>query len=307
MESPLIADLWGVHVPVAVSLAVLAALGYLVSRRVMANSKGSAVSAGRELRKARSVVREMERIAGLLRKGLARHHASLSKFKQRLAQLSSQREDVAWKGLCQEAKEMLPPTLRLATQIAGAYDMVRQQANRLTMFSEVRIDPLTGVTNRRGMDEGLASQFAMRNRYGLELSVLTVDVDHFKRINDEQGHLEGDRLLQRVARLLDESAREVDLVARSGGGEFVIVMPRTDLEGAAVLAERIRAEVRQQLHITISGGITTALDGDTPELLLARADAALYEAKAAGRDRVFRHDGMQVEPILEEAVTAASR
>lgn len=307
MESPLIADLWGVHVPVAVSLAVLAALGYLVSRRVMANSKGSAVSAGRELRKARSVVREMERIARLLRKGLARHHASLSKFKQRLAQLSSQREDVAWKGLCQEAKEMLPPTLRLATQIAGAYDMVRQQANRLTMFSEVRIDPLTGVTNRRGMDEGLASQFAMRNRYGLELSVLIVDVDHFKRINDEQGHLEGDRLLQRVARLLDESAREVDLVARSGGGEFVIVMPRTDLEGAAVLAERIRAEVRQQLHITISGGITTALDGDTPELLLARADAALYEAKAAGRDRVFRHDGTQVEPILEEAVMVASR
>jgi diguanylate cyclase (GGDEF)-like protein len=184
--------------------------------------------------------------------------------------------------------------------------MVRQQANRLTMFSEVRIDPLTGVTNRRGMDEALASQFAVRNRYGLELSVLIMDIDHFKRINDKQGHLEGDRMLQRVARLLHESAREVDLVVRYGGEEFVIVMPRTDLEGAAALAERIRTEVHQQLRLTISGGIATALDGDTPELLLARADAALYEAKAAGRNRVFRHDGTQLEPILEDVPAPTS-
>ncbi len=91
-------------------------------------------------------------------------------------------------------------------------------------------------------------------------------------------------------------------MARYGGEEFVIVMPRTDLHGAAVLAERIRAEVQQQLRLTISGGMTTALDGDTPESMLARADAALYEAKAAGRNRVFRHDGTQVEPILEDVL-----
>jgi len=126
------------------------------------------------------------------------------------------------------------------------------------------------------------------------------DIDHFKLLNDQQGHLEGDRLLQGVAKLLDDSARETDIVSRYGGEEFVVVMPQTDLEEASIFAERLRATIERELPLTVSGGVTTVLDGDTADSLLARADAALYRAKSAGRNSIFRHDGQQIESIWEE-------
>ena len=117
------------------------------------------------------------------------------------------------------------------------------------------------------------------------------DIDHFKQVNDQLGHLHGDRVLQELARLFDESIRETDIVARYGGEEFVVVMPHTDLAGACVFAERLRAVVESQMAITISGGVTAAREGDTQESLIARADAALYGAKSAGRNRVFWSTG----------------
>ena len=95
----------------------------------------------------------------------------------------------------------------------------------------------------------------------------------------------------RLARLLDESVRETDYVARYGGEEFVVVMPQTDLDGAAVFAERLRCRVESDLPITVSGGLATAREGDNTDTLLARADTALYNAKSAGRNCIFRHTG----------------
>jgi diguanylate cyclase (GGDEF)-like protein len=258
-----------------------------------------------EIRKARSIVQDLEKAARLLRKGLARHRTDLSKFKRRVSQLGGQAEGAARAELFREAEQMLPSTLRLATRVAAACDRIRQQANRLTSLTEVRTDPLTGVVNRRGLDEAIAAQLAVMSRYKLGFSLLIVEVDHFKRPGDKQGHLEGARLLGRVARLLGESAREVDSVACCGGEQFAVVMPKADLEGAAAFAERVRAAAEQELRITVSGGLTTSLDGDTAESLLARAEAALHEAQAAGRNRVFRHDGTRIEPILEDAPTEA--
>ena len=123
---------------------------------------------------------------------------------------------------------MLKPTLKLASQLAAAYDEIRQQSNNLMTFTEVRTDPLTGVSNRRALDETLESMFAMMHRYEHPFSVVLVDIDYFKQINDEQGHLYGDRMLKAVARLLDDNVRDTDMVARYGGEEFVIVMPQTD-------------------------------------------------------------------------------
>ena len=117
------------------------------------------------------------------------------------------------------------------------------------------------------------------------------DIDHFKQVNDQQGHLNGDRVLQELARLFDECIRETDIVARYGGEEFVIVMPQTDLDGACVFAERLRAAVAERMAVTVSGGVTAAVENDTPETLIVRADEALYCAKAAGRNCVFRNDG----------------
>ena len=107
---------------------------------------------------------------------------------------------------------MLKPTLKLAAQFAAAYDEIRQQSNNLMTFTEVRTDPLTGVSNRRALDETLESMFAMMHRYEQPFSVVIVDIDYFKQINDEQGHLYGDRMLKAVARLLDDNVRDTDMV-----------------------------------------------------------------------------------------------
>jgi len=293
-------DLWGVHVPVSVVLAIMATLGYLVGRRAGTGQYEAVARSKRALRRAQAVAHELEKIASMVRRNLARHHSSLNKFKQRVGQLNAQQQEAAWTELCREAEEMLAPTLHLATQIAGAYDLIRQQTNHLMTFTEVRTDSLTGVCNRRGLDDTIATQFAFLNRYEVGFSVAIFDIDHFKRINDERGHLEGDRFLQQVARLLDESVRETDIVARYGGEEFVVVMPQTDLEQASTFAERFRVTVEEQLPLTVSGGVTAVVDGDTGDSLLARADAALYAAKSAGRNCIFRHDGQQVESIWEQ-------
>jgi diguanylate cyclase len=284
-----------------VALAIVAALGYLVGLRRRMMGDGAVARSQRELRRAQAVARELEKIAWTIRRSLAGHHRSLSKFKQRVGNLGGQQKDEAWKNLYREAGEMLTPTLRLATQLATAYDRVRAQTNHLMAFTEVRTDALTGVANRRGLDESLAAQVALMNRYEAGFSVAMFDIDHFKDVNDEQGHLRGDHILQQVARLLNESAREPDVVGRYGGEEFVAVMPQTGLEGACIFAERFRAKLEEEMHLTVSAGVTAGLDGDTADSVLSRADAALYQAKAAGRNRVLRHTGQQIEPIYEES------
>jgi diguanylate cyclase len=226
------------------------------------------------------------------------------RFRDHVGRLNEHQQETAWRQLCREAEDILKPTLHLAGQIASAYDGIRQQTASLMTFTEVRTDPLTGIGNRRGLDETLASQFAMMNRYDSHFSVAMFDIDHFKATNDREGHLYGDQLLHELAQVLDGAIRETDMVARYGGEEFVVVMPQTDLAGASVFAERLRSQVDQELALTISGGVAQALDGDTQDSLLARADLALYEAKSAGRNRVYRHSGEQLEPVLEEAVAS---
>ena len=184
---------------------------------------------------------ELEKIAWDLRKALVRHHTSVSKFRERVGKLNEQQQEAAWKDLCREAEEILRPTLRLAAQISNAHDEIRQQSANLMTFTEIRTDPLTGVNNRRGLDDSLGSQLALMNRYGTRFSVAMFDIDHFKQINDVQGHLYGDQMLGQLARMIDESVRETDVVARYGGEEFLVIMPETDLDGACRFSDRLRA------------------------------------------------------------------
>jgi len=293
-------NLWSLHLPLPVALASVALIGYLVGRRNRDHVNLShEAQARRELKRAQGVAKELERIAVAVRRSIATHHSSVLKFKDRMSGLGGNEQDGAWQELCSEAEGMLKPTLKLAAQLAAAYDEIRQQSNNLMTFTEVRTDPLTGVSNRRALDETLESMFAMMHRYEHPFSVVLLDIDHFKQMNDEHGHLYGDRMLKSVARLLDESVRDTDMVARYGGEEFVIVMPQTMLDGATIFAERLRQRVEQQLPLTISGGVSTAVDGDNPQTLLARADAALYSAKAAGRNKLYCHTGLAIQSAEE--------
>jgi len=301
-------DIWSVNIPTTMALAVVALIGYIFGQRTRQGDIQETIDqARREVKRANKIARELEEIAGSIRRDLSAHRSSVSRFKDRVRELSGNQDTASWRELCQEAEHMLTPTLKLASQISHAYDQIRQQSNQLMTFTETRTDPLTGVCNRRALEESLDQMFALNRRYDYEFSVAIFDIDYFKNINDREGHLCGDRALQDLAGLLDDSVRETDIVARFGGEEFVIVMPHTDLEGAVTFGERVRARIARELSLTVSGGAASVRDGDTPQYLLARADAALYGAKAAGRNRFFYHDGKDIAAASQSESGEAGR
>ena len=186
--------------------------------------------------------------------------------------------------------------------------LVKERTQELSaLVDEVKqlsqLDVLTGAYNRRAMELRLPLDIERSIRYGRPFSIIFIDVDHFKRINDQHGHAVGDLVLKDVARRLQQGLRaHVDWLVRFGGEEFVIFMPETDLSGATEVANRLAEMVRsapwQQdwlvLPLTCSFGVTQFRRGDTMDSLLQRADALLYKAKAEGRDRVCASD---VEPL----------
>jgi diguanylate cyclase (GGDEF)-like protein len=163
-------------------------------------------------------------------------------------------------------------------------ERLREQAGR---------DPLTNLLNRRSFEEGFALEWERLRRGGPGFAVLALDLDHFKRINDTHGHLVGDMALTQTAQRLRQVARQMDILARTGGEEFVVLVPHADRAGALAAAERLRLAVstapfdapRGALPVTLSVGVALAQgDEADPRAVLQRADQALYEAKAAGRN-----------------------
>jgi diguanylate cyclase (GGDEF)-like protein len=173
-------------------------------------------------------------------------------------------------------------------------------------------DPLTGLLNRRGLDADLQREWLRLQRGGPAFAVLALDLDHFKAVNDRWGHLAGDALLVQVARRLQQTARQIDTVARVGGEEFLVLVPQSTAEGAAAAAQRLIASFRAApfdlahgpVPITVSVGVAQA-DANDADLLqvLQRADAALYRAKAGGRDRACVDDQPEPRP---DGVSAAA-
>lgn len=151
-------------------------------------------------------------------------------------------------------------------------------------------DPLTGLSNRRAFTSQAARVLAYHQRYGLEASVLFIDIDHFKAVNDRHGHAAGDRVIQHLAKVLRGTIREFDLHCRYGGEEFVLLLPNSSMAEGLHVAERIREEVARAdtVPYTVSVGLASsqAQARDPLEDLLARSDAALYRAKQGGRNRV---------------------
>ena len=279
------------HIPLFFEFVLIAIIAFLVGRITRRRLAETSRTTQSDLRRAKHVAEELERISWALRRNISKHHAYIMRYKERLNTSPAGEDTEAWESLCREAEEILRPTLSLAGQLSHAYEEIRQQSHMLMNFSDVRTDALTGVQNRRALEQSLEAQFRLMLRYGTAFSVALFDIDHFKRVNDEQGHLLGDEVLQRVAEILNESARETDIVARYGGEEFVVLMPQTDLSNGGAFANRVRKTVEEKTPVTISVGVASALKRDSREQLLARADSAMYEAKASGRNMVFLSDG----------------
>ena len=170
-----------------------------------------------------------------------------------------------------------------------------------SLQEQAMTDPLTAVRNRRYLIRRLQEQQSRYERRREVASVIMLDVDHFKQINDRYGHICGDQVLIALARQLEKAMRPTDILARYGGEEFCILLPMTDLDEAKVLAERLRQQVAklaiacpkvgERIQITISLGIATWRSGDSGQDIIRRADEALYRAKQKGRDRVEIESG----------------
>lgn len=200
-----------------------------------------------------------------------------------------------------DAEELVARVLRcLASQTR--MEALASQVGELQRLSST--DGLTGVHNHRHFQERLRDEFRRAQRYDDAMSLILLDLDHFKNVNDRYGHTAGDGVLREVAAALQRGVRETDLVARYGGEEFAVLLPRTHLTGALTVAERVLKELRAlrlgtegHLRVTASLGVSSFPHRFvlSPEQLLLTADEALYRAKHEGRDRICLHS--QLAPL----------
>jgi diguanylate cyclase len=198
--------------------------------------------------------------------------------------------------------------------------LARLREDNKVLQAKCTTDPLTHVRNVRSFGGILEHEFRSPKRYDASLSILALDIDHFKVINDTYGHPSGDYVLKELAVILTQSVRESDVVARTGGEEFCILLPKADQAQAAIFAERIRTEVSTRkfsvfgsdIHVTVSLGQATFPDNaeiTEPGMLTYFADQALLLAKDTGRDRVVKFSDMSQEKrirLRQQQLTTAT-
>jgi diguanylate cyclase len=198
-----------------------------------------------------------------------------------------------------ETREVAARNRTLETQMeASSKQMESLQVSVRQATLEAVTDGLTGLANRRHFDRLLSRQVTDAEERAAPLCLIMCDIDHFKRINDAWGHPVGDQVIRYVASAIQAAAAKPACGARYGGEEFALLLPRTNLDAAETIAQELLRRVRARTlsrkssgelikHITLSAGVALLRPGERAEALLRRADAALYEAKRAGRDRVI--------------------
>ena len=220
----------------------------------------------------------------------------LAKGMQELVRLLGRAQEGDFSGRYDEGPEK---SLGPISVIGHAYNRMRDHLQAMVLT-----DPLSGCFNRRGLNQVAAREVLRAIRGKKDMAVLAIDLDHFKRINDDYGHLSGDEVIREIGELLRATSREIDVVARFGGEEFTILAPESGSEGGMILAERVLKAFRSHrfrflppdFTLTTSIGVAAAVADDdaVAQTLLARADEALYVAKRNGRNRAeLWHEGMR--------------
>ncbi|GAA0700983.1 hypothetical protein GCM10009104_32610 [Marinobacterium maritimum] len=236
----------------------------------------------RDVRTIHRTVKDSEDL-GQLKHSVTRQLASIMRSMEQFRQHEQERED----RLNQRYDELLHKVDQMELETSKARARMQEEQLR------ARTDPLTGLPNRTAYEQHLDTEMQRWERYRAHFSMAVGDIDFFKRINDQLGHLAGDRVLRLVAKVLRQNLRGTDFIARFGGEEFVILFPSTSAEEALQATEKLRVSVQdspfnfkgEPVEVTLSFGVAEVQDGDDLESLFSRADKALYRAKEQGRNQ----------------------
>jgi diguanylate cyclase len=235
------------------------------------------------------------------------YHKTIATFSQQISQASDISDlNSVLNGIMNATKDAQDEALRARDEMINARQEMQKAEARITALESqlvhmgelVREDQLTGSLNRRGMDESLEREIMNADRLGAPLCIALLDLDDFKRINDTHGHATGDEVLVHLVNVVKETLRKLDVIARFGGEEFLVLLPETEPAEAMQIITRVQRELTkrifmhntQRLLITFSGGVAYRAPGETQADLIKRADVALYKAKNAGKNRVILAD-----------------
>jgi len=280
------------------SVCVGVVVGYFVGRSRSGESQEDDKQAQLERQATLKVLVEVLKSAQQISSDVECHNTEIQEAADHVGnmQVTGKMESVK-QALLGHVTELMTANKRLQDDLTYSSCRMEEQALEIDHArQEARTDPLTGVSNRKAFDEKLHLLDACWRREGQLYTVILVDLDQFKRINDSHGHQAGDRVLEKVGTWLKGWVREGDFVGRLGGDEFAVLLPYTELEVAVELAETIRMRTAdatsriavrgEQVSVSLSLGVAASREGDTVETVLHRADQALYKSKRRGRNQV---------------------
>ncbi len=264
-----------------------------------------------ELREAREAIRDLVNLVLMSVESMAgengRNHQQLESLVneldsttdwQQIRKIVSKVLDTS-KNIAKQSIEARNTLIQAKNRLSAAQEKIRKLEEEMESISQlVHVDPLTGTLNRRGLNAAFVRESSRAQRLNEPLAVAIVDIDHFKKVNDQHGHDLGDQVLRGMVKVLRDTLRANDVIARYGGEEFVILMPDTTPENALDILERVQTRLGQQLFqtqdqplkISFSGGICVWHNSCSQEQSIAAADKAMYRAKKDGRKRIYLAD-----------------
>ncbi len=272
------------------ALAAASLVGYLFGRRTTRPTPSSDVNLLIELARAQTVSKELEHITLRARTEANAHLRSVAAFQSQVGMMQKGVAEAAWQKLRDEADALLGPAMKLTTTLSLACDELRQQQAQLMTYAGARIDPQTGLHNRRSMSEHLDALLSAHadGERRMALGLFSVS------LIDHGGCDSTERQLKSMARLIEQCVRGNDVVARYGIDEFAVLMPKTPLSGALIFGERLLRLADQQLECVVWGGLVEAAAGEMPDKLLSRADSSLYSARTHEEACLYQHNGVAV-------------
>lgn len=308
-DSPDMLPLLAVNLAFAVlvlAIGFAAGAWFLGGRRSLANKDTAAESTGASIEKQVAVERavmasdRLRDLASGVASNVGEHNSKIEQINQCLVALRNADEATRVVAVAKAMGDIVSANEQLQQQLAKAERHIQAQAEEIRTFeTEARTDSLTQLNNRRAFDAELGRRFAEWTRKQTPVSLLLLDVDHFKKFNDTHGHQAGDEVLRCVAKTLRSLTREMDLACRYGGEEFAVILPATRARDLAPLVDRIRTSIAastvlfegKKLSVTASFGLAEIAPGDSVASLLKRSDEALYASKDAGRNCAHLNEG----------------